>query len=156
MPKKKKLNELKYDIMIKDIDTKRFLYFKKVIDDIKSGFIKLNGHKVINPDGSKYFIDEMFDSDELIRKITYLSLSNGNIIDFGLYMKTLINKLQAPAMKNETNEEWELLITDNQYKNFSTLCSKILFFIVDEIEKINDNKIALAVADAVGMDIFKL
>ena len=154
--REKRLNELQYDILRNDIRDKKFMFFNMIIEDIKSRLIKLNAHKKINKDGTPLFMENLLNSDELIRKITYSTISTLDITKFGEYLKNIINELQAPIAVTETNEIWNEIFTIYSIKSTEEYIAKILHFILDEIYKIYQTIKSIATLDAVGINVFEM
>lgn len=125
--------------LVSDISNKKFIYLKKIIDEIKQSFDKLNGRKIplTNPDGSSVNIDDVLDSDYIITQFTRGTFSKANIIAYGTHMKRIINGIQAPSAEEETNRKWEQLIQSEI--NESELFGNILFFVLSEIRDVKES-----------------
>lgn len=134
------------DILIKDIENKKFSHFGKVVDEITNNLLRLGASKI---DGE--FKDRM-DTEFIIQKMSYLNTTKSDIEDYGDYIIKIINQLQAPIDIDETNDKWDQMkfyIDDN-----CELLGKLISFVSKEIQtiisKIDDFR---AVSEA-GINIF--
>jgi hypothetical protein len=112
---------------------------KKIIDEIKQSFNKLNGRKIplTNPDGSSVSIDDILDSDYIVTQFIRETFSKTKVITYGTHLKKIINGIQAPSAEEETNRKWEQLI--NSEINESELFGNILFFVLSEIRDVKES-----------------
>ncbi len=151
--KNKKIEELQCEILENDIKTKKLIYLGKVINNLKTDLINLQAK---NLDCGKN-IDDILNSESIIRTILYSSFTKENIVSYGEYTKNIINKLQSPIEISTTNNLWnELKIKYNNNNNASEFFSKTLFFMMNEAKKIKETIVNLATLNSVGIDIFKM
>jgi hypothetical protein len=135
----KNLERSQLKTLVSDISNKKFIYMKKIIDEIKQSFNKLNGRKIplTNPDGSSVSIDDILDSDYIVTQFIRETFSKTKVITYGTHLKKIINGIQAPSAEEETNRKWEQLI--NSEINESELFGNILFFVLSEIRDVKES-----------------
>lgn len=137
--REKRLEETMYKILIDDISKKKFVYLPKVLDEIKESFNKLNGRAInlTNSEGSYLSIDDLLDSELIIKKITYMNFTRDDALMYGNHMKTIINGIESPEQEVETNIKWENLT--QKLGDSSTIFASVLFFVLNEIREIKES-----------------
>jgi gas vesicle protein len=116
------------DILINDIENKKFNYFSKFIDDVSNQMIHLGAKKIDSGFESK------IDKDFIIQKMTYLDTEHKHIVEYGDYMINIINNLQSPITVDTTKDAWEKIKTDTDCKN--QLLGKLVVFTLKELKDI--------------------
>ena len=146
--KEQKIEEVQYNILLEDIRSKQLFFLKKVIDEIKVNLVKLGSEKTTNG----YNLNEIIDSDFIIRLIAYKKILTGDDINnYGDYLIKIINELQAPISVNDTNDKWNILKNNNIDPDEHL--AKMLFMILLEIKTIKETIINLDTASKIGIDI---
>jgi hypothetical protein len=132
-------------ILINDILQKKFIYIPKFLNEIKESLIKLNGKKIIltNENNDIILIDDILDSEIIIRRFINNNFNKKDVLLFGTYLKNIINKLESPIQEIETNKKWKILIDET--KDYNIIFVSILFFIIEEINEIKKTIINLMV-----------
>jgi hypothetical protein len=148
--KEKTAEEIKYNILLNDIKSKKLFFLKNVIDEIKLHLIKLGGDKTQNG----FDINEVIDSEIITRLIVHKkTLSNNDISNYGDYLIKIINELQSPISIDSTNHNWNSLKNSNI--DYEEYLAKMLFMILLEIKAIKEAIINLDIASKIGIDIFQ-
>jgi hypothetical protein len=122
----KNMEKAMHDILVLDIQNKKFSYFSKFIDDITDHLTKLGAHKI-----DTNFKDKI-DKDFIIQKMTYLSMEHTHIHSYGDYLVHIINNLQAPVSVDDTKANWENMKQEIDCKH--QLLGKLVIFILQEIK----------------------
>jgi hypothetical protein len=132
-------------ILINDILQKKFIYIPKFLNEIKESLIKLNGKKIIltNENNDIILIDDILDSEIIIRRFINNNFNKKDVLLFGTYLKNIINKLESPIQEIKTNKKWKILIDET--KDYNIIFVSILFFIIEEINEIKKTIINLMV-----------
>jgi hypothetical protein len=146
--KNKKIEECQYKILVDDIKNRKFVFFEEILKEIKLNLIKLSGTSRICSD-----IDDVLDSNFLIRNITY-SLEKDDVTRYGDYLINIINKLQAPIKVSETRNKW--IILTNEISDVDEYLARMLFMIFGEIQDIKETITNLATMSSAGMNIFTI
>lgn len=146
----------KYKILLDDIESKKLIYFRIVIDELKMFLLKLGGNKT----KSGFNLEEVLDSDFIARMISH-GLEKFSVEDvnrYGNYIVSIINELEAPVTVVDTNEKWDRMKFDCVEKNISSAShlTKMLFFSFDKLMEINDSIQSLGTMIDMGMNIFSL
>jgi hypothetical protein len=136
------------DILIDDIENKKFSYLSKFIDDIINQMINLGAKKVDDD------FELKMNKDAIIQKIAYLEIEYQHIENYGDYIVDIINKLQAPISVSNTCDMWCDLKNECSEKN--ELLGKMIIFILKEIKMIYENIEDIKNANDLGFDIFKI
>jgi hypothetical protein len=135
------------DILINDIENKKFSYLSNFIDEAIKQMIKL-GAKKVDPE-----FEMKIDKDLIIQKMAYLETEHQHIINYGDYMVDIINNLQAPISVENTKESWEILKNNSVEK--SELLGKMIIFILKEIKMIYETINNINNANSAGFNFFE-
>jgi len=144
--KSKKMEECQYKILVNDIKSRKFVFFKQILTEITTNLKKLSGSSRTCDD-----IDDVLDSEFLIKSMIY-SLEKDDITRYGNYLINIINKLQAPIRVQETKNAW-IIMTNKTFDTDEYLAS-MLVLIFDEIRDIKETIVNLATMSSVGINIF--
>lgn len=136
------------DILIKDIENKKFSYFSNFMDEVVKHMISLGAKKI---DGS---FEERMDKDFIIQKMTYMNIEHEQIVHYGDYMVYIINNLQSSAAVDDTKDNWENLKNNSDEK--SELLGKLVLFILKEIKIIYETISDIDTATKMGINIFDM
>ncbi|ATZ80212.1 hypothetical protein BMW23_0153 [Bodo saltans virus] len=124
----KNMKRAYYDVLLKDIQEKKFIFFGNTIDEISKylnilGAVKIDEH-----------FNTKIDKGLLIQKLSHLKIEFKDIVDYGNYIVHIINNLESPISTIDTNMKWEDLIEniDDKYE----LLTRMLIFFFDEIKQI--------------------
>lgn len=145
--KNKKIEETQFKILIDDIKSKKFIFLGKVINEIKQNITKLCGSSKICHD-----IEDILDSDFLIRSMTYFPFEKNDIEKYGNYLINIINELQAPIKVKDTKEKWENL--KNEVNDMDEYLARMLFLVFEEIRDIKETIMNLSAMSSVGINFF--
>jgi hypothetical protein len=136
------------DILVNDIENKKFSYFSNFIDEAAKQMINL-GAKKVDAD-----FEIKINKDVIIQKLAYLEIEHQHILDYGDYMVYIINKLQSPVSIENTREMWENLKNNSNEK--SELLGKMIIFILKEIKMIYETIADIKNATELGINVFTL
>jgi hypothetical protein len=147
-----KLQELNHlQEIYKTIKNNKVFNLEQIKKNIISDFDMNLAHKIAENDSYIENVNNMLNQEFLLNIINHMN--NDNIITYGDNLVNLINYLQAEDCIFETQNKWlELknkLIGDNI--NLEDTFSEVLFFIVQEIEKIKLRILGIKIAK--NMDI---
>lgn len=127
----KKIMDLQKKILFNDIATKKYVYFEKIIEELKRK-IQILSKNTID-------IDDKFDFEIIIRTMNSSGLSIDDINNYGDYLLSIINNLQAPAMEVKSTTRWALLKENyNKTTNVIEFLIKLLYWIIEEIKEIEE------------------
>jgi hypothetical protein len=135
-----------YDILVNDIENKKFSYFSNFIDEAAKQMIQL-GAKKVDAD-----FEIKINKDLIIQKIAYLEIEYQHIIDYGNYIVHILNNLQSPISVENTCEMWEILKNNSNEK--SELLGKMIIFILKEIKMIYETIVDIKNANDLGINVF--
>lgn len=144
----KKIYESEKSILLGDIEGKKFILFQKVINEIKDNIKHMRGkNKKIFSD-----LDDVLDTELLIRNMSYYVLEKDNIEVYGNYLIEIINKLQAPIKVKETIQKWHSMKNSCATTNEYLVC--MLFLVMEELCDIKETITNLATLTSHGIQIF--
>jgi hypothetical protein len=136
------------DILVNDIENKKFSYFSNFIDEVAKQMINLGAKKVDSD------FEIKINKDVIIQKLAYLEIEHQHILDYGDYMVYIINNLQSPVSIENTREMWENLKSNSNEK--SELLGKMIIFILKEIKMIYETIADIKNATELGINVFTL
>jgi hypothetical protein len=116
------------DLLVVDIENKNFSYLEKIIDEVTKYLIELGASKV------DHDFEKKINKNIIIQKLAFSGATRQNIAEYGDYIISIINDLQAPIQISTTNTSWETL--KNKFENKNELLCNMLLFFFKEIKEI--------------------
>ena len=116
-----------HDVLYDDIINKQYTMLTKCIDDIRN---------IINIIEKNSDINEILDVEYIISLFQNLTIDNNDIVKYGEYLVSKINKFQTINKKNDMINKWTI-IKNNNYE-IEMFLTQLLIFIMRELHEIID------------------
>jgi hypothetical protein len=133
------------NLLIDDIKTKKYILLKQIIDTLKNNIIGL-------AKSYKDSVDIYLNSDVIIETINHMSILKVN--EYGDYLIDIINKLEAPAAVNLTNDKWTILKSKWSEYDIETYMTEMIFLVLNEIRLIKENIVNIYTMISLGINPF--
>jgi hypothetical protein len=126
----KNIKKAIYDLLVKDIQDKKLVYFNMFMVDIINRFISLGALKI-----DESFLTKL-DKDFITQKITMLPLTVNSSNEYGNYMVEILAQLQSETKIENTFEQWYMLKQLNI--DATEHLARMLVFILNELKELEN------------------
>lgn len=122
-----------YDVLLDDINNKKYILFRNIVENIKDYLIKLENQRMKICAN----INEILDVDFIIAHLSLELLTKDNVCNYGNYLINLILQFDSPINDTVTRNKW-MTMKYEEYENNNIFLVDMLLFIIEKIIDINE------------------